>query len=64
MAKDKPKLTLSEMDGNAFSILARARKAARRAGWTDEQVSKFTTEASSSDYDHLLQTCMKYFDCE
>ncbi len=62
MNETKPELNLSEMDGNAFFILGRARRVAKRAGWTEDKISTFTADAESGDYDHLLQTCMKYFD--
>ena len=61
-AQSKPRLELSGQDGNAFLILGRAMKAARTAGWTPERIEAFTTDAQSSDYNHLLQTCMKHFD--
>lgn len=48
-------------DGNAFSILGRCKQAMRRAGCTSEQVLEFQNEATSGDYDHLLQTVIKYF---
>lgn len=61
-AQSKPPLRLVGQDGNAFAILGKACQAARRAGWTEEQVKEFLTEARSDYYDHLLRTCMKYFD--
>lgn len=59
---EKPKVKLIGEDGNAFAILTRARKAALKAGWTMEQVGKFSTEATSGNYDHLLAVVQKYFD--
>jgi hypothetical protein len=59
---EKPKVQLVGQDGNAFSILGRCQKAARRAGWSKEQIEEFRKEAMSDDYDHLLQTVMRYFD--
>lgn len=47
-------------DGNAFAILGKVQKALRQAGVPDGEVSEFFTEATADDYDHLLQTCMKY----
>jgi len=61
---NKPKLQLSGESDNAFAILGAAKKAARRADWTDEQFEEFKAEATSGDYDHLLQTCMKWFDVD
>lgn len=58
----KPKLKLVGKDGNAYSILARARNAAKKAGWSDPQINEFMIDAKSGDYDHLLQTVMKHFD--
>jgi len=59
---EKPVLELVGQDGNAFSILGKALKVARKAGWTEDQVKKFQKEATSGNYDHLLSTCMKYFE--
>jgi hypothetical protein len=52
---------LSGEDGNAFFIAARVRKALEQKGhW--EGATEFFKEALSGDYDHLLQTAMKYVD--
>ena len=51
-------------DGNAFSILGRCSKAARRAGLSPDQIEEFTEEATSGDYNDLLCTCMSYFNCD
>tara|TARA_R110000824_G_scaffold169965_10_gene347197 strand:+ start:6464 stop:6676 length:213 start_codon:yes stop_codon:yes gene_type:complete len=53
---------LTGNDGNAFAILGNCKKEARRAGLTKDQIDEFMTEAMAGDYDHLLQTCMKYFE--
>ena len=57
-------LDLVGEDGNAYAILGRARKAARRAGLTEEQFQEYRDEATSGDYNHLLNTTMKFFDCD
>lgn len=57
----KPKLQLIGEDGDALAILGRARRAARKAGWSKEKANKVMQEAMSGDYDHLLQIMMKYF---
>jgi len=46
--------------GNAFAILGAVNKAMRRAGVTQVEIDEFMTEATSGDYDNLLQTCMKW----
>jgi len=62
MEETKPILELSGQDGNAFFILGRARTVARKAGWSNKKQKELMDEATSGDYDHLLQTMMKYFD--
>ena len=57
---DRPVLTLIGEDGNAFNILAKARRALRDAGRGDEWAT-FEAEATSGDYDHLLVTVMEWF---
>tara|TARA_B100002019_G_C21154916_1_gene540189 strand:+ start:383 stop:592 length:210 start_codon:yes stop_codon:yes gene_type:complete len=53
---------LSGTDGNAFMLMGRCSKAARQAGIEKSKIDEFTNEAMQGDYDHLLRTCMKYFD--
>jgi hypothetical protein len=55
-------IDLSGQDGNAMAIISRCRRAARLAGISPEDIDKFTADAMSGDYDHVLQTCMRYFD--
>ena len=62
MCDTKPELNLSNINGNAFAILGVAGKVARREKWERQKIEKFMLEAQSGNYDHLLQTCMKYFD--
>lgn len=50
---------LSGKDGNAFVILGTVSAALSAAGHAD-QVDAFMDEASSGDYDHLLQTAMRW----
>jgi hypothetical protein len=51
-------------DGNAFAILGRVIKAMRRAGVSDAEVKAFQQEATSGNYDHLLQTCLRWVDAQ
>ncbi len=60
----KPILKLTGADGNAFMIIGLAVRAAKKAKWTDEQIETYKKEAMDGDYDHLLQTTMKYFEVE
>lgn len=61
---NKPVLELVDQNGNAFVILGRAIRAAKKDHWDQAQIDVFLNEARSGDYDHLLRTCMKYFDVQ
>ena len=52
------KLKLVGEDGNAFSIMARARQLLRRNGRAD-LIEQFTKECTSGNYDNLLATCAR-----
>jgi len=54
---------LTGKDGNAFNILGLCQRAARKAEVPDDQIAAFMNEAKAGDYDHLLATCMRWFDC-
>lgn len=47
-------------DGNAFAILGRVVKAMKSAGLSKEIQDAYFAEATSGDYDHLLQTTLKW----
>lgn len=53
------KVKLVGEDGNAFSILAKTRRAMQRAGVSNEDIEAYLTEAKAGNYDHLLQVTMK-----
>ena len=48
-------------NGNAFNILGICLRAMRRAGLSKEEQDAFQAEATSGNYDHLLATCMEWF---
>lgn len=50
-------------DSNAFNILGLCRRAARKGGLSETEIETFFDEAKSGDYNHLLATCLKWFDC-
>lgn len=56
----KIKVELSGGDGNAFMILGKMQRAMQKVGVSQEKIDEFKKEAKSGDYDHLLQTCMKW----
>ena len=47
-------------DGNAFAILGRVTRALKQAGISHEERDEYWDEATSGDYDHLLQTTMRW----
>lgn len=55
---------LTGQDGNAFAILGAVQKALRRAGVPKAELDAFFAEATSGDYDHLLQTAMRWVNVE
>ena len=55
-------VTLTGHDGNALAVLGRCREAAGDAGLSDEEIAAFMDEAMAGDYDHLLQTAMRWFE--
>lgn len=58
----RPVIKLTGQDGNAFNILGIMRKGLRNEGASEERIREIMHEAMAGDYDHLLQTVMKY--CE
>lgn len=66
MTPKHPDITvkLTGHDGNAFIILGLCRQAAQAAGLSEDEIAAFMAEATAEDYDHLLQTAMRWFDCD
>jgi len=65
---DRPKyghvrVQLVGRDGNAFYILGRCQQAAKGGKVPPEEIQNFMSEAQSGDYDQLLATCLRWFDC-
>ena len=60
----KPTINIDEVDGNAFAVLATVQKALKKAGADEEHVRHYLEDAKDGDYDHLLQTSMKYINFE
>ena len=51
---------LTGQDGNAFNILAIVNRALKSYGIEKEERDAFMAEAMAGDYNHLLQTCMRW----
>lgn len=61
MAKFNVEVQLTGEDGNIFFIIGRATAALRRAGATQEQITEFQSEVSSSkDYYAALGVVMQW----
>lgn len=53
---------LTGRDSNAMNLIGPVMTALRRAKVSPEEVQAFVNEATSGDYDNVLQTCMKWVD--
>ncbi len=58
--KHNIEVNLSGEDGNAFAIIGRTTKEMRKAGIPKSEIDAFVQEATSGDYDHLIQTVMRW----
>ena len=54
-------VSLTGNDGNAMSILSQCTRTARNHRLDQQEIDAFFAEATSGDYHHLLQTCMRWF---
>lgn len=54
--QQKVDLDLEGINGNALAILGAFSKEAKKAGWSKDEIGEVYKEATSGDYDHLLQT--------
>jgi hypothetical protein len=64
MPKTNVTVELVGQDGNAFMILGKVTRAMKKAGVPQETIDAYKAEATSGDYDHLLQTTMDYVEVE
>jgi hypothetical protein len=62
LARDRPPVLL--LGGGPDAILAACRRAARRAGWSREEIAAFEAEATAGAYEHLLAVLMERFDAD
>lgn len=51
---------LSGQDGNAFMIIGRVQRALRNAGVDKEEITRYVEEATSGDYDNVIQTSARW----
>jgi hypothetical protein len=60
----KPTVKLIGQDGNAFSIMGNVKRALKRASADKEYIDEYLKEATSGDYNHLLNVSMQYVNVE
>lgn len=62
MRPKHPEVTvqMAGQDGNAVAIVGRVQQALRHAGVEGAEISTFVSQALSGDYDHLLQTVIRW----
>jgi hypothetical protein len=51
---------LSGEDGNAFAIIGAVQREMKQAGVSAEERNAFFGEATSGDYDNVIQTAMRW----
>jgi len=59
---EKPSVNLIGADGNAFSVLGLCRRAAKKAGWSDEEWKEVQLKMMAGDYNNLLRVAMEEFE--
>jgi hypothetical protein len=60
----RPPVQIAGHDGNAYAIIGRCKMAARKAGWSEEQISSLLIDMFSGNYDHLLQVALHNFEVD
>lgn len=50
--------------GNVFNLLSEVTKAMMKHKVPVDEIQEFVNDAISNDYDHFLQTCMKWVNVE
>lgn len=53
---------LTGADGNAMVIVGKVRRALDKHGVSGDVAETFVRQALSGDYDHVIQTCMRWVD--
>ena len=51
-------------DGNAFVLLGGWQRQARREGWSNEDINKVVSKATSGDYNNLLSVLSAHCDMD
>ncbi len=59
MEKKKVNLDLTELNGNAFSLMGAFQKQAKKEGWNESEIKEVLDKCKSGNYDNLLQTLLE-----
>ena len=51
---------LTGEDGNAFAIMAAVKRGLEKAGASKEEITQYTMDSMSGDYDNLLRTAFQW----
>ena len=62
--REKPTVQLIGNDGNAFAVMGAVTSALRKAGYTNEEVHEYQSQAMSGDYNNLLAVSMRWANVE
>ncbi len=54
------RVELAEHAGNAYAVLEKVKKALQEGGAHAEEIANFMENATSGDYEQLLQVCMEW----
>jgi hypothetical protein len=57
---EKPVVSITGLNGNAFSIMGKVQYALKKNGADREYIDQYLSEAMSGDYDHLLAVSLRY----
>jgi hypothetical protein len=64
VGKERPAVELAGQSGNAFFIIGRVQKALRKAGYTPEEIERYRDDATSDDYDHLIDVTSRWVEVQ
>lgn len=56
----KVTMNLVGLDGNAISLLTEFQRAARKQGWTSEEIQEVQEYAKNGEYNHVLRVLMAH----
>jgi hypothetical protein len=57
----RPEIDLRGPDGNAFALMAYAKKYAKQLGFENDEIDRILNSMKSSDYENLIKVFDEYF---